>query len=145
MFVCIQIYCKFEPCSFHHMYNVSNQVHELYGEIVTISIEEIGSHLSPFQAANQARLLRRSILEKGAKKVKFLIENEILTIHNLENWANKEYKFLPKCFACGSILKTQVYTHPLCKNNLFCSKECSDMNYTLMNEKMLDEVEIDYL
>ncbi len=127
------------------MYNVLRQSHELYGEIILISLEETGSYLSPFQAANQARLLRRASLEKGIVKVRFLINNEILTLQELENWAKQEYEFLPKCCACGSILEIQVHTHPLCKSNLFCSQQCADMDYTSKNEKILDEVEIDYL
>lgn len=127
------------------MYNVSFQSHDKYGQIVTISLEEIGTYLNPFQAANQARLLRRRALESGSVKVRFFIDNEILTIQELENWASQEYNFLPKCFSCGSILKTQVHTHPLCKTNLFCSQQCADKDYTLENEKMLDLTEIDYL
>jgi hypothetical protein len=127
------------------MYNVLRKSHELYGEIVLISIEEIGDYLSPFQAANRAKLLRRFSLEKGIVKINLLVNNEILTVQDLEIWAKQEYDFLPKCRTCSCILQVQVYTHPLCKNSLFCSQLCADKDYTSENEKMLDEVEIDYL
>lgn len=127
------------------MYNVSKQKHETYGNIIHISIDENGMFDTPSKATNQARFMRRLWLEEGVTKVKLLIQDQIMTIKEMDKWSVEEYKFLPKCHNCNFILKQDVFTHRLCKNNLFCTQKCADSNYTFELDKLLDEEEIDYL
>lgn len=127
------------------MYNVTVNDHHLYGQIIEISIIDIGNYLSPFQAINVARTIRRTFLEQNITKIRFLINEQILTIKQLEKWALEEYKTLPKCADCFSILQLEVFTHQYCGKNLFCSQRCADLDYLKEIEKRNDELEIDYL
>lgn len=127
------------------MYIVSKQNHETYGNIISILIEENGIYESPFQAVNQVKLLKRLWLEEGGTRVRILINNQILTIKEMEKWSAEEYNFLPKCHACGCILSTKIFTHRLSGTNIFCSQKCTDINFSFEIEKINDEEDIEYL
>lgn len=127
------------------MYNVCRKIHDVYGNVILVSIEETGEFKSPFKAAEQVKSLRRLWLEDGSVRVKILINNQILTVKELDKWSANEYNFLPKCHYCVTILNNEVFTHQLCGNNLFCSQECANRDYSLKIEEMNSEEEIDYL
>lgn len=127
------------------MYNVTINNHDLSTQIIEISIIEVGNYLSPFQAVSAARTIRRTLLEQNHLKIKFVVNSQILTTKQLEKWALEEYKILPKCADCNSILPLEVFTHQYCGKNLFCSLYCADLDYFREIEKRNDEVEIEYL
>ena len=127
------------------MYNVNRQNHTKYGNVVEIVRQEIGTYATPFLAVNAAITAKRLWREEGAKKVRFLIDGQVMTVSQAEHWSNEEYKSLPKCYTCAKILGGNVYTHQLYGDRLFCSQSCADKDYSQEVEKRLDEEEIDYL
>lgn len=127
------------------MYNISQLNHIKYGNVIEISRQEVGEYPTPFNVINKALTMRRLWMEKDKIKVKFLIDNQVLTVKQIEHWANEEYKSLPKCQACGQILNGNVYTHKLCGSHLFCSQACADQDHLIKVEKINDEEECDYL
>jgi hypothetical protein len=101
--------------------------------------------MTPFQAVQRAFTERRLWQESGTKKVRLLIDGQIMSTKEAERWSNEEYKSLPKCKACAKILDGNVYSHRLCNSGLFCSEDCADKDYLEEVEKLKDEEEIEYL
>jgi hypothetical protein len=126
------------------MYKVSKIIHKKYGNVIEITKGDEGT-LNPETALFEAKFARRIWLEKGEGKVKFLIDNQALTPKQAETWAIEEYKSLPKCGWCGKILKEDIFTHTLCKENLYCSQSCADKDYVYQVDKLKDEEDIEYL
>ena len=126
------------------MYNCQYKVHEIYGNIIEVSITNIGSFNTPFQLVSHIKTLKK-ILSKDLKKIKILINNEIVDSKNLDLWAKNEYEFLPKCFNCYSILEGDVATHRFANGKLFCQQLCADSDFQKELDKTLDEEEIDFL
>jgi hypothetical protein len=126
------------------MYKVSNITHEQYGKVIAIERAADGNIQTPFFAWQRALTQRRLWREQGAKNVRYLVLGEVMSIRQLESWSHEEYKSLPKCGECGSILGGDVYTHQLCSSNLFCKQDCADANYHEAMEKLKDEEEIDF-
>lgn len=126
------------------MYNVIPKAQTSYGAIVSIERDEDGIVKTPFLAiqlvCKEARLLR----EAGATKVRFFIDDKIMTLKQAEQWADEEYKSLPKCSYCAKLMEEDVFTHQLC-SNLFCSQICSDKDYTEITDKQNDEYECDFI
>lgn len=127
------------------LYSVSRQINLKYGKIIEISKKEGGEYETPFQAYNKAVTLRRLWMEEGAIKIKILVDSKLLTVSQAENWANEEYKMLPKCQMCNAILNGIVYTHRLSKNYLFCRQECADNHCHFELEKLNDEEDCECL
>jgi hypothetical protein len=127
------------------MYMVTRQDHPKYGNVIQILRDENGTFQTPGLAANIAITARRLWREEGAKKVRYLIDDQVMSSAQIEAWASAEYKNLPKCFVCNAILHGDVFTHKLCGENLFCSRNCSDRDYQEHIDKIMDEEEIDYL
>lgn len=125
------------------MYSVSRQTHAKYGNVIEVSRVEDGKHTSPFDAANYAKRDRRLWSAEGATKIRYLIDSQLLNNKQLEHWSNEEYKSLPKCFGCASILKETVFNHKH-SINLFCSSKCADRDYLEYLEKLEDEEECDF-
>ncbi len=124
------------------MYLVSRSVHEKYGKIISISLDHSGEFISPYQAVQKLRNIKRLWkLEEPENKIRYLVDNKIMTIAQVESWSNEEYKSLSKCENCGTILKENVFTHALCKSNLFCSQLCTDQNHKICLDKLEDEEE----
>src|SRR5271157_1695501 len=122
------------------MYTVNRITHPQHGSIIHIERQVNGSEVTPFQAVQCACKERRLWMESGAKKVRILIDDQVMTVKQAEHWATEEYKTLPKCFGCAKILNEDVITHQLCPE-LFCSQECADRDYNEQIEKLKDEVE----
>lgn len=141
----LNMLCRFNSYSRHHMYSVSRFTHPTYGSTMLIERDENGKFLTPFSAVQFAIKERRLWRESGDKKVRFLIDSQLLTSKEAERWANEEYKALPKCQWCVSLLKDDVYTHQLSGTHLFCSQDCANLDYHEEVEKLKDEEEIDYL
>jgi len=127
------------------MYSISRITHEKHGKVVEISRDENGSFETPFWAVEKAKTEKRLWLTEGAKKVKFLVDNKILTLSELESWGHHEYQTLPKCYSCAAILKETVFTHKLCGTNLFCSQDCADKDFVRLTEVDNDESEFECL
>lgn len=126
------------------MYNVSRQSHPKYGNVIEIKRVEIGSYHTPSMAYNAAEKSRRLWREEGAKKVRVLIDDQLLTIKQAESWSITEYKSLPKCAHCSAILNDDVFTHQLSREHLFCSQLCADADYRIQTDKLSDEYECDF-
>jgi hypothetical protein len=127
------------------MYSVSRLTHDQHGSVIHIERAMNGSELTPFQAVQRACKERRLWLEGGAKKVRILIDDQVLSVKQAEHWAHEEYKTLPKCFGCAKILVDCSVTSHRLSTNLFCSQQCADTDYNEQIEKQKDEEEIDYL
>ena len=127
------------------MYSVNRFTHERYGSVIRIERAENGSHLTPFQSVQAALKERRLWQEAGVKKVRILVDDQVMSPKQAESWAHEEYKSLPKCYRCAKILDGDIHSHRLSRGNFFCSESCSDQDYLEEVEKMKDEEEIDYL
>lgn len=126
------------------MYTVTRCAHQKYGSVISVERDVNGSKLTPFQAVQSACKERRLWLESGEKKVRILIDNQVMSPNQAEHWANEEYTHIPKCSQCATILDEKVYTHQDC-SDLFCSQDCADKDYNERQEILKDEREIDYL
>jgi hypothetical protein len=125
------------------MYNVNKDTHSKYGNVIVITTEDVGEFELPFHAINKARSLKREWV--STKKIRFLVNEQVLSINQLDSWAHNEYKSLAKCNMCPAILHDKnVFTHPFCNEKLFCSQECADKDYKLYLEKLEDEEECDF-
>lgn len=111
--------------------------------MVEIIRDNDGDIVTPFQAYLKAKLMRRLWMEQENIKVKILIDKQILTLLQTEVWSHEESKRLPKCKACASLLKEDVYVHQLCESNLFCTQVCADKDYLNEFKRMNDEDESD--
>lgn len=127
------------------MYSVNRITHDRHGPVIHIGRVENGSCQTPFQAVQNALRERRLWSEETSKKVRILVDEQVMSPKQAEHWANEEYKSLPKCEGCAKILDDDVYTHQLSKTKFFCSKVCVDRDYNEEIEKRKDEEEIDYL
>ena len=127
------------------MYSVNRFTHEKHGSVIHIERAENGRELTPFQAVNAAMKERRLWQEAGVKKVRFLVDDQVMSHKQVESWAREEYASLPKCPRCAKILSGDLHTHRLSRGNFFCSESCSDQDYLEEVEKLKDEEEIDYL
>lgn len=124
------------------MYSVKTTNHEKYGVVVEVIRAEDGAIETPFIAIQRALTEQRLMKQGVNKKIRFLIDNQIMTKAQIQSWANEEYKSLPKCFACAAILKGNVYNHNL-NSQLFCSQKCADKDYQYIMENRDDEEECD--
>ena len=124
------------------MYVVTRITHPEYGAVIHIEREMNGSMSTPFQAVQSGCKEGRLWLEAGAKKVRFLIDDQLLSVKQAEHWAIEEYKTLHKCFVCAKVLYEVLITHKL-SCELFCSQECADIDYNEEIEKLKDEEEFE--
>lgn len=127
------------------MYSIVRQTHERHGPVIVIQRIEEGEEITPFQAVQVAFKELRLWEQEGVKKIRILIDEQVLSHKQVERWADEEYQTLPKCYTCAKILGGEVFTHQFCGSNLFCSSNCADQNYMEEMEKLKDEEEIDYL
>lgn len=127
------------------MYGVTRRSHERHGHVIHIERSENGSFSTPFQAVNGALKERRLAKEGGLKKIRFLIDDQVMGPKQIEHWAAEEYKSLPKCEGCAKILNGNIFNHQLAKDKFFCSQDCADNDYNEEIERRKDEEEIDYL
>lgn len=126
------------------MYNVNKEEHPTYGNVITISIEDIGEFTLPFDAVKKARSIKTSWKTSG--KIRFLINNQILNIKQVESWSIHEYRELPKCYMCPAILTgKEIFLHAHCREHVFCSQSCADKDYKYYLENLDEEHECDYL
>lgn len=79
---------------------------------------------------------RRLWKEAVAKKVRILVDDQVMSPKQAEHWAHEEYKSLPKCYNCAKILDGDLHTHRLSDTRQFCSESCSDKDYMEEVEKM---------
>jgi hypothetical protein len=126
------------------MYVVSREMHHSYGPLVSIERDANGSAKTPFQAVQCACKEARLLREAGAKKVRVLIDDKIMTLKQAEQWSDKEYKSLPKCSYCAKIMEEDVFTHRL-SSDLFCSQLCADRDYSERIDKLKDEEDCECL
>lgn len=125
------------------MYNVSKDNNK-YGNVIIISISEIGEFELPFAAIQKAKSLKKEWITNS--KIRFLINEQILSTNQLDSWAIKEYSSLIKCSMCPTIINNKnVFTHTYSYDKLFCSQGCADKDYILYLEKLEDEEPIEYL
>jgi len=74
-------------------------------------------------------------------QTKILINNQLYTPPQAEKWANDEYKTLPKCAYCRSILGENLYQNSLHRNHFYCGVDCADADYFEALEKIKEEEE----
>jgi hypothetical protein len=123
------------------MYSVRRNNHPQYGSIIEIVTEENGIYKSPFQVEKQAKKeYRLWILETS--KVRFLFDNQIFNINQIERWARDEYKSLPKCHGCAAILDELLFTNSI-EQAFFCSQRCADLSYQQQMDRFNDYEECD--
>lgn len=127
------------------MYSVNRITHDRHGPVIHIDRQMNGSCETPFHAVNLAIRERRLWTEAGTKKVRILVDEQVMSPKQAEHWANEEYKSLPKCEGCAKILDDHIFNHQLSKEKFFCSQLCADRDYNEELEKRKDEEEIDYL
>lgn len=126
------------------MYNVSRIIHEKYGYLLSIERIDLGSFQSPYEALYAVIKKCQDWQKDSLKKVRILIDHQVLSLKGAERWANEEYKSLPKCENCPTILHGDIHTHQL-SESFFCSKKCADQDYLICLEKIKNEEEIEYL
>lgn len=126
-------------------YSISRQTHERHGPVISIDRTEEVGELTPFRAVQQAYKAQRAWQEEGVKKVRLVVDGQVMSCKQAEKWAHEEYQTLPKCHTCAKVLGGEVHTHQFCDSHLFCSSDCSDADYLEEMEKLKDEEEIEYL
>jgi hypothetical protein len=126
------------------MYSVSRLTHPDYGSVIKIERVMNGIHPTPFRAVQQGRKEQRLLRESGAKKVRFLIDEQVMSAVQAEAWADEEYANLPKCEGCAQVMGEDIFTHRMCPY-FFCTQACADRDYNERLEKLKDEEEIEYL
>jgi hypothetical protein len=124
------------------MYNIIRQTHENYGCIVVIERTIDNKQMTPFQAVREAIKQQKLWIDESAKKVRILIDDQIMSTQQAEYWAKEEYAVLPKCKLCAKILNEDVISHQL-KIGFFCSQYCSDKDYNNQLEVLQDEEEFE--
>lgn len=125
------------------MYNVTKGGDSKYGNVVIITTEDVGEFELPFAAIQKARNLKRNW--DTSKKIRFLINEQVFSINQLDSWAHNEYKSLSKCGSCPAILHDkEVFTHAF-SDKLFCCQLCADKDYKYYLETLDEEHECDYL
>jgi len=124
------------------MYSVNRFSHPNYGSVVTIERTLNGSHPTPYRAVNAACKERRLWKESGIKKVRILIDNQVLSPQQAEKWAQQEYQSLPKCSWCIKVLEENIHTHQFTES-FFCSSECADKDYMEKIEIQKDEEDVE--
>lgn len=126
-------------------YTVSRQIHERHGHVIIIERTEEVGQITPFQAVDHACKEQRLWQEEGVKKVRLLMDEQVMSHKQAGKWAHEEYQTLPKCHVCAKVLGGEIYTHQFCDSHLFCSNDCADKDYLEEMEKLKDEEEVDYL
>ena len=124
------------------MYSVKRITHQSYGAVIAIERVVNGSVKTPFQAVQCACKEIRLWRESGIKKVRILIDEQVLSIKQAEAWSDEEYDSLAKCSGCATIMEEQIYTHQLCPY-FFCSQVCADRDYSERVDKLKDEEEVE--
>lgn len=124
------------------MYNIIRQTHENYGCIIVIERTIDNKRLTPFQAVREALKEQKIWIDESSKKVRLLIDNQIMSPQQAEVWAKEEYTSLPKCLRCGKLLGEDVITHEL-RIGFFCTQGCADKDYIQQLEVLQDEEEVD--
>jgi hypothetical protein len=125
------------------MYKVSKQNHPKHNNIIELVVDELGEYKTPFQAYNKAIYMKRIWSEETKDKVKILVNGQVMSNKQVEQWAYEEYKSLPKCEECAEILSGEVYNHQLSDGGLFCRQSCADKNLEYLLEKMNQDIECD--
>jgi len=124
------------------MYSVKQITHPSYGVIVAIEHDISSGYVNPYQAMQNVSKLIRIIKESGSKKVRVFIDEKVMTFKQAEQWADEEYKSLPKCDCCAAILQEDLFTHNLSVNR-FCSQKCADQDYVSRTDKLMEEEDIE--
>lgn len=124
------------------MYNIIKQTHENYGCIIVIEHTADGKALTPFQAVRSAIKDQEIWIKEISKKVRLLIDDQIMSPQQAECWAKEEYKNLPKCKLCAKVLNEDVITNQF-SNSFFCSEDCADKDYNERIEQSKYEEEIE--
>jgi hypothetical protein len=124
------------------MFHVKKFSHENYGDIIII--EHVENGLLPLQACQLAFKEHKLWQQNSNKIIRFMVDDQILTSSQLERWAEREYKELPKCFRCAQILNGEVYPGTFYGKHFYCSTNCRDQDFREEMEKIDDDRECDF-
>jgi hypothetical protein len=124
------------------MYNIIRQTHENYGYVIVIERTADNKQITPLQAVREAIKQQKLWSIESSKKVRILIDNQIMSPQQAECWAKEEYNTLPKCKWCAKLLNEDVITHQL-SIGFFCSQDCADKDYNNQLEISQDEEEVE--
>jgi hypothetical protein len=116
--------------------------HPQYGPV--IYVENVKQGLFPLQLLQQANKEFHAYQAEANKPIRFLVDEQLLTINQLERWANDEHNQIPKCFQCAQILIGEVYCGTFHGQHWFCSSLCRDQNFLEEMERINDEHECDF-
>jgi hypothetical protein len=121
-------------------YTISRLSHPDYGSAISIVRDDNGIFQEAWKAVQAASKEQRLWKAEGVKKVRFLIDDTIMTLNMAKNWAGTEYLDLPKCQTCAKPLQDQIFSHQLSQKQ-FCSQLCADQDYNQLTDSSLDEEE----
>lgn len=121
------------------MYSVILEEDPNYGKIISICRDEDGDCKTPFEVYQKVKSINLN------SKIKILVDDQLLSLFELNMWAHEEYKNLPKCQECFQILSRKLYTHQLCGYSFFCSENCANKNHAQKIESLNDLEDIEYL
>lgn len=125
------------------MYSVRSQLHPQYGNVIEIAREDNGAFSTPLSAEQEARRAHQKWYQEKIMS-RFLIDDQIFDITELEKWRHEEYQSLPKCQECGALLPlAEVFPHKYSGTDLFCSQNCSNSNFYRMVDHFNDYEECD--
>lgn len=119
-------------------YNAIQIEHSKFSQVLVLEKANDGIYFSPLEAISKLKSLR------AISKLRIIVDGQMMTLAQAEQWALEEYKFLPKCEECGTILNDNVFTHTLNKN-LFCSEKCKENNYLFHLDILEDQEDCDCL
>jgi hypothetical protein len=115
---------------------------KISNNLIVIDRVEIGIN-NPFKIVFLAQKEQRLLKESGVSKIRFSVDDQILSFSELEQWAKEEWKEIPKCSYCFNILNEDVFQNTLC-NDFFCSDKCSEQDYINKTNILNDEEEVEF-
>lgn len=118
------------------LYSVSLKNDSKYGNY--ISVTDSGDIVSPFDVYHRVCKLKNEFKKNSSLNIKYLIFGQVMSLSKIKKWAKEEYKNLPKCDYCASILLEEVVTNNF-SNNLYCSEECSNLKLRELSDKFEEE------
>jgi len=124
------------------MFSIKRLQHPDYGSVVVIESVDIG--LLPLQVISPAIKEYRAYRQQSVNPVRFLINEQIMTLPQMEKWAHDEHRSLPKCQSCAKILVGEVHPGGFRGDTFFCSELCAHQNYLQELDKIDDEHECDF-
>lgn len=110
------------------------------------------SYFNPVDAAMAAFSIKKKWEEEfnlSNVNIYVMTEDNFLILktklqYKLLNWADEEYKRLPKCKECRKILDRNCNSKEFLDSNVFCSEDCRNKDLASQQERLKDNEETEF-